>query len=153
MGGSNAGMIGFLTLLSSGCKVVSAVSYSANLSNLLTQFNIPTYDSIEDRKFLKRADLLLSVHGREIVKFDMPKINVHPYLYKYKGAFPLKRALRDRNFFASVGSHYMTNKVDDGEVITEHFQKVKPCNSEEEIYNQIYHLYIDVILETIGGLK
>ncbi|MEA3347020.1 MAG: formyltransferase family protein, partial [Candidatus Auribacterota bacterium] len=146
MGGRQAGLVGALTVLSKGCEILSAVSYSDELTGILEFFGIPVYKSIKDENFVKFAsnsDLLLSVHGREIVKqnlLDLPKlgaVNVHPYLYKYKGTNPVGRALADKEFKASVGAHFMTQKVDEGKVLFEEFLDVAGSDSVEEIYNKM----------------
>ena len=77
-------------------------------------------------------------------------INVHPYLYKYKGANPVKQALRDKNFKASVGAHIMEDKVDEGKVLIEEFIDVSVVNSVEEIYNRLYPSYCSVIFKILN---
>jgi methionyl-tRNA formyltransferase len=82
-------------------------------------------------------------------------VNVHPYLYAYKGASPVKRAVADKNLKASVGVHWMTSQVDQGEVIVERFVNLASAESETEVYNQLYPQYALVIaeaLERIGGM-
>ena len=101
MGGRQAGIIGALTVLAKDNDIVAAVSYSNDLKAVLDSLGIAVYETIRDKDFIRSltdADLLLSVHGREIVKSDMLKlprfgaVNIHPYLYKYKGADPVERA-------------------------------------------------------------
>jgi len=162
MGGKQAGIIGVLAAIATGNKIISAVSYSEDLTNLLKTMKIPTYKSIKDEPFIeivRNSDVLLSVHGREIVRpslLSLPKsgcINVHPYLYKYKGANPVGRALNDRNFKASVASHMMVQKVDEGEVLFEEFIDVGEASSEEEIYNRLYPYYAHVVIKTLKKVK
>jgi len=158
IGGNQAGIIGILTLLAKECKILSAVSYSKNLTNILNSFKIRLYKSVNEKKFikdLKQSDLLFSVHGKEIVKPSLLKlpryggINLHPYLYKYKGKSPVERALKDKNFKASVGAHIMTNKVDQGEVLVETFLDVSEAKSVQEIYNQLYPYYCLITLKVL----
>lgn len=150
MGGSQAGVIGALALLSMGHRITAAVSYSEELTAILHLLRIPVYRSIQDMTFLrdlKKSDILISVHGKEIVKvsqFNLPRlggINVHPYLYKYKGADPVKRALIDNNYKGSVGVHKMEAKVDSGEVLAEEFVDLSGAVSPEEAYNKLYPYY------------
>lgn len=159
MGANQAGIVGLLTILSLKEEVLSAVSYSDELTEILDCFNIPTYQSIHNPKFiedLKKAELLISVHGREIVPKEllglpsMGCINVHPYLYKYKGLRPVKRALEDKNFKASVGVHIMSEKVDEGQVIVEEFVDVGEAKSEEEIHNRLYPYYVLALLKVLN---
>ena len=70
LGGKQAGIIGALTLLAAGHKIISAVSYSKDLNIILRSFSVPLSVSMKGNFFagaLKKADLLISVHGREIV--------------------------------------------------------------------------------------
>lgn len=158
MGGRQAGVIGVLTALAKGNNIVAAVSYSDDLKAVLDSFDIAVYKTIRDKDFIRSlsdADLLLSVHGREIVKSDMLKLprfgalNVHPYLYKYKGADPVGRALRDGEFKASVGAHIMQERVDEGPVLVEDFVDVSGAGSVLEIYNRLYPHYAAVISKAL----
>ncbi len=161
MGGSEAGIVGALTILSTGCKIKMAVSYSDDLTDILNLLGISVYRSINDAGFirgLRESDLLLSVHGREIVGKGLresPKygaINIHPYLYRYKGMDPVAQALKEKNFKASVGAHIMESKVDKGEVLIEEFVDVSGANSVEEIYNRLYSHYCTVTLRVLNML-
>jgi len=151
-------MLATLIILSKNHHLLGVVSYSQELNEILKCLNIRIFKSIKDSEFnelLKKADLLLSVHGREIVPLNILRlphlkcINIHPYLYKYKGAYPIKQALEEKNWRASVGAHFMTEKIDEGEVIVEEFKDVDPKDSEEEIYNQLYFLYCKVIIKVL----
>jgi methionyl-tRNA formyltransferase len=157
MGAKQAGIVSFLSVLSKGHKVLAAVSYSKEFASILECFNIPIYSSIKDKGFLavlKKVDVLLSVHGREIVPLSLLNsipwaINIHPYLYKYKGANPVERALKEKNFRASVGAHLMEEEVDRGEVLIEEFVEIEEASSCEEIYNQLYPYYCIVTLKVL----
>ena len=52
MGGKQAGIIGLLSVLSKGHKILAAVSYSKEFTSVLECFNIPIYSSIKDKDFL-----------------------------------------------------------------------------------------------------
>ena len=162
MGGNQAGIVGVLTVLARGDRIVSGVSYSEDLTNILKILKVRTYKSIYDKSFIKRlqgADLLLSVHGREIVDrniLKLPKyggINIHPYLYKYKGADPVGHALKDREFNASVGVHVIDEKIDSGRVIYEEFTDVAGSKSADEVYNKLYPYYCKVILKALTRIE
>lgn len=164
MGSNQAGMIGALTILSKGARMLSAVSYTDDLTDLLKFFRIPVYRSINEKGFaekLKMSDLLVSVHGKEIVGAGLLKlprfgaVNLHPYLYKYKGADPVGRALKDGEFRASVGAHLMEEKVDEGYVVAEEFIDVSGAKSAEEVYNRLYPCYSRIMLKALSaiGLK
>ena len=158
MGGNQAGLIGALTILSKEHQILSAVSFSDDVSSLFERLGTPVYESVEDEGFtrdLKDADVLFSVHGREIVSDDLLKfprfggVNVHPYLYKYKGADPVGTALKNGDFKASVGAHVMESAVDEGEVLVEDFTDVSGSSSVTDIYNRLYPYYCSVILKVL----
>lgn len=150
MAGKQAGVIGILTIVAKGHRILSVVAYDSLVKMICREFNLPIFDSIQNKFFLrdlKKSDLLISIHGKEIVPENLlflPKyncINVHPCLYKYKGKEPIKRLLKDKNTKASVGVHYMTRKLDDGRAIIEEFTNVKGLTDVESIYNALYPYY------------
>lgn len=162
MGGQQAGVIGLLAALAKGSRVLAAVSYSDELKVVLDYFNIPVYKTIRNENFVKslsNADLLLSVHGREIVKQDLLKlprfdaVNIHPFLYKYKGTDPVGRALRDGETKASVGAHIMQERVDEGPVLVEEFVDVSGADSVLEIYNRLYPYYALVVSKALDAIS
>ena len=158
MGGKQAGCIGLLTLCATGNRPEAVVSYGDDLGVLAMTLGIPTWIRISVPQFqeaLAEADLLVSVHGREIVSDDLlalPKyggINVHPCLYRYKGANPVGRLLKDENIRASVGVHRMTAKVDEGEVLVEEFVDVGGKKTVEEVYNALYPYYATALIKAL----
>lgn len=128
LGNQIAGLIGRMTILVTGHEIV---------------------DKVDD------CDVLLSVHHRKIILreiFEKPKmgaINVHPYLYCYPGKDPVGRAIADENWHGSVGCHHITELVDSGEVVKELFIDIIPSENRCEIYNQLYPVYSQVILESL----
>ena len=158
MGGSQAGIIGALTLFSKGAHLTAAVSYFAPLTNILESLGVAVYSSVKDPGFLRmlgKSDILVSVHGREILtssELALPRLgcfNIHPYLYKYKGSNPVGRALKDRNFRGSVGVHRMEKGVDTGEIITEEFINTDGAKTIDEIYNKLYPYYSTSLMKAI----
>lgn len=158
MGGKQAGIMGALTVLATGHKISAAVSYSEDLARILRLFKVPLYKSIKSSGFkaaVKSSDLLLCVHGREIVRQDLltaPRlacINVHPFLYKYKGSDPVGRALRDGEHKASVGAHIMTEKIDHGKVLHECFFDIGKPLTVTDAYNILYPYYSEVLLRVL----
>ena len=148
--GKTAGLLAFL--IAQKYNIVSIVAYD----NKEIYKNYPVFDSIHDQKFiesLSQTRLLLSVHGREIVpKSILDKVaykaNVHPFYEKYKGSAPIDRAIRDNYRNADVTAHIMTEKLDNGEIIVQLHKEVKGI-VEQEIYNELYPLYVRVIQGTI----
>ena len=161
MGGKQAGCIGLLTICASGCRVQGVVAYDDLVKTLAAELDLLVFDSIsqpEVKNVLSNSDILVSVHGREIVPaglFSLPRlgaINVHPCLVKYKGASPVRRLLEDGGTRASVGVHRMAEKVDEGEVLLEEFLDISGKKSVDEVYNALYPLYSLIILRAMKML-
>lgn len=161
MAGRQAGAIGVLTTLAKKIDVLAIVAYDEIVEMISEELNIPVYNSIHDKEFIEhltKSDILISIHGREIVSEDilnLPKIcciNVHPCLYKYKGKDPIKRFLKHSNSKASVGVHYMTEEIDEGEVILEEFVDVEGIDGVESIYNALYPYYFLAISKSIDNI-
>ena len=162
MGSRQAGCTGLLTLLAAGHKVTGIIAYEDTLDKLSRELDIPGFSSVAQPQvieLLKKGDLLVSVHGREIVPVELlnlPRlgcINVHPCLYAYKGANPIERLLNDGNTKASIGIHRMIEKVDEGEVLIEEFIDVTGKQSIEEIYNALYPYYSLTLLKALKILE
>ena len=126
IGARQAGCMGLLTLIADGYNIIGVVPYDESVKRIAEEFLINTFKSIKDDvaiERVKKSDIIVSVHGREVVSTKILEmvplggINVHPCLYKYKGADPINRMLSDGETHASVGVHFMTDKVDDGPVI------------------------------------
>ncbi|MCK5629671.1 MAG: hypothetical protein KAI26_03570 [Nanoarchaeota archaeon] len=161
MGGQQAGCIGLLSLLAIDCDIISTVAYDNNVKMLSEELKIPTFSSIHEKQYLdsvKEADLLFSVHGRQIVPkdiLDMPLlgcVNVHPCLYKYKGTNPIQRMLDDNNSKASIGIHYMVKDIDAGKLIIEEFVDTTG-RTVLEVYNELYPYYAKTIIRAIKIIK
>ena len=159
LGQKQAGCIGLLTLKALGHDIVRVSDYDQMVYDCAQSLGIAcwwikdfaqyTIEAIQD------ADLLVSVHARHIVPVDLlkiPGINVHPYLYAYKGKNPVERALNDGNYRASVGVHRMTNKVDEGEVITELFVDASGTSTVAEVYNILYPYYSLALIDALSKI-
>jgi len=156
--GKQAGVIGFLTTLASKNTISAVVAYDNDTEMMAKQWEIPTFKTINDKEFLdylKKSDILISIHGREIVSKEIIKIpkygciNVHPCLYKYKGKEPVKKMLEDGVTKASVGIHWMTEKIDSGDIIIEEFVDVNGLKNEIEIYNMLYPYYSSILFKAL----
>lgn len=92
-------------------------------------------------------DLFVCAHGRKILSqeflslFPEGGINVHPCLSRFKGSRPIERLLESNDRLASVGVHYMTDKVDEGEVICEEWRNAEGLKTTCEVYNLLYPAY------------
>ncbi len=162
MGGKQAGCLGLLTVYAAGHQPTALVAYDDLVQQLADSLSLPCYSSIRDSGFqdaLAHNDLLLSVHGREIVPnrlLAVPPlggINVHPCLYRYKGADPIGRFLQDGISKASVGIHCMTDKVDEGEVLVEEFVEVEGKETVDGVYNALYPYYTTALIKALKILQ
>ncbi|MFH1462590.1 MAG: formyltransferase family protein [bacterium] len=161
-GGRQAGMVALLTLLAKGEKVVCVIPVDEIVEKTAKSFqlNVKKAKNINNKKFVNylhnlKPDLFISCHGRQILKKEILSIgciNLHPCLYKYKGADSIKRLLLDNNKKASVGAHWMTKEIDGGKVILEKFLKIKGSNVIE-VYNELYPVYSQVLIEVLKRVK
>ena len=97
--------------------------------------------------------LFLCVHGNRILKKEYLQegrmVNVHPMLEKYKGKNPISRYITHGDLEGSVSSHFMTEIVDEGEIIhTERFYTGK-VDEYSQFYNLAVPFYFRCIHETI----
>lgn len=144
------GFIAYLTLKSIGYEVKVVVDDTkSEFSNSIRSFKGKVYD-FNYLENIRKFNILLCVHGTKILpKHILNKghcYNVHPSLYKYKGAYPIEKMLRDDNNKASVAFLKMEEKVDAGKVLVERFRRVKG-QCPIHVYNELYSLYAQVILE------
>jgi methionyl-tRNA formyltransferase len=160
MGGRQAGCVGLLTALAFGCEIDALVAYDDQVMMVADLLGLTARPSISDtRGALADADLLISVHGRELVPsrlLTLPRlggINVHPCLYAYKGGDPIGRLLADGNTRASVGVHRMTDELDQGEVIVEEFVDVTGDRTVTEVYNRLYPHYASALYRALKTLS
>ena len=158
MGGKQAGCIGLLSLYAAGFTPTAVVAYDELVKQLSETLGIPVTSSIHDSSFqesLSRSHILVSVHGRQIVPekyLTLPSlggINVHPCLYRYKGADPVGRLLEEGNNRASVGVHRMTTVLDEGEVLAEEFVMVDGKETVEAVYNALYPFYATALVKSL----
>jgi len=101
-------------------------------------------------------DLVLSVHWHKIIPTYLfkrkPAVNIHPCLFKYKGHDPVRRHIDNKDTVGSVAAHYMTDTVDEGELINEYLFETGVCKSYGEFYNVAFFYYyktINKVLKTI----
>ncbi len=101
-------------------------------------------------------DFFLCVHGDKVIGEqyleDKKFINIHPCLGKYKGHNPIKRFIQNKDTYASVDAHYMTNVVDEGEVICSVQFATGEIKNHAEFYNvavPFYYICFENIIEKI----
>lgn len=101
-------------------------------------------------------DILLSVHWHKVIPNEYllkPSINIHPCLFKYKGHNPIKRYIENKDTKGSVGCHYMTNVIDEGELIYEVFFDTPVCSTYADYYNVALPYYFKAIKTVIENVK
>jgi methionyl-tRNA formyltransferase len=147
----NVGMaiLPFLVAKGYGVKVISddeTVLWMADSLGL----EIVTLDSMGE------FDLFLCVHGNKIIDkkylVDKKFVNVHPCLYKYKGHNPIRRYILGKDTDGTVESHFMTEVVDEGEVIIEVGFETPICKTYADFYNVALKHYFFVIDKTLEAL-
>jgi methionyl-tRNA formyltransferase len=162
LAGRQAGCVGLLTLAAAGADVRLVVAYDEIVMRLAGELDLPSVPSIaapDIAATLGCCDLLVSVHGREIVppallaRPALGAINVHPCLSRYKGRDPIGRLLADGHSRASVGVHVMTERVDEGPVLAEEFVDVTGCTTHDAVYNRLYPSYATTLLKAVRMLR
>lgn len=153
-GGERVGMVVLLYLLAKQYEVIvvpvdSFVEYVAGLFGLRKI----VFDDIAGESF----DVLVCCHGRKMVSkvvFDSHVcINIHPCLFKYKGADPIGRYIMNKDVKASVGCHFMSDVVDAGEVVYEVFFTTPVISCYSEFYIISLPFYVDCIHHSLGILE
>lgn len=160
LGGKTAGLVGLLTLLARGYRP-DVVSYSDGVFKVAQANRLLTLSTMPDVSW-PGYSLLISIHGRQIVKKDYLDtlkyggINLHPMLSKFPGKNPIRRALDNSETHYSVGAHRMTEVIDGGEILVEKWIDLPRANelaySEAEVYAQLYPLYSIVLCEALEKL-
>lgn len=132
---------------------VEVMTDDVHLHWLAAQYGCKILDN-GDWGGIGRCDLFLSIHGDKIVPMqylsDKIAVNIHPCLDKYPGRDPISRYIKNREFFGSISSHYMTAIPDKGEVIyTSEKFFTGECRSYADFYNAAIPFYYRVISETL----
>ena len=84
---------------------------------------------IEEIKLVCLAGFMKILSKKFIKKFDGKIINIHPSLLpKYKGLHTHSRAIKNKDKFSGCTVHYVTSKLDSGNIILQ--KKVKIANQD-----------------------
>lgn len=165
-GGRQAGAAALFAVKAFGCKILGVFAEDEIVASAADSLGLKKFGKqlLSDPGFVKGlgSDLLVCCHGRKIIKkdvLDAPAIgciNIHPMLFRFKGADPVGRWLEAGSRKASVGVHWMTEEVDGGKVVLEKFcllEEPKSYLSRAEVYNALYPLYSEstfLALKTIA---
>lgn len=101
-------------------------------------------------KTMEPFDVFVSCHGEKFVpNTDRRYINMHSCLWKYKGKDPISRYIANKDTDASIESHFMTDKFDEGEVINRQLFKTPVVKTHGEYFNLALPHYYKCIDETL----
>ncbi|MBL4693855.1 hypothetical protein JKY72_00605 [Candidatus Gracilibacteria bacterium] len=129
--------------------------------------NIPYHDvlSVNSKSTLEiikklKPDLLISNHFEQIIEkplLQIPKIgtiNIHPgILPKYGGIFPYFWKLLNREKHAGVTIHWMTEKLDDGEIIGIKRFKIKKADTAVDLLHKSSKVGLKLLNKTLRKIK
>ena len=164
-GGETAGIVTLLTLLGTSHSITHVFPQDQGVARIAKSFQIPVKNKLEINspkvitELIKKVDLLICCHGKRILSKELVSrvkcINLHPCLYKYKGAKPVDRLIADGNPKASIASHWMVEKIDAGETIIEEFIDISEVTkkSPQEVYSLLYPVYVEVLLNTLQKIQ
>ena len=101
-------------------------------------------------KFICLAGFMKILSSNFLKKFDGKVINIHPSLLpKYKGLNTHKRVLENNEKFSGCTVHYVTAKLDSGNIILQKKVKISKTDTEKtlkrNILRQEHKLYTNAI--------
>lgn len=102
-------------------------------------------------------DLFICCHGNRIIKSECLEgrvcVNIHPCLPLYPGKDPIAKYIANGNTSATIDSHYMTEVVDGGEVISSVRFGTGKVTTYAEFYNQALPYYFELLDNTLKKLN
>ena len=151
-----------IDLVISNTNVAKGLKYADQFKIKKKIFNFKNYKNAEKNisLLLKKEKIRLiclagfmKILSKEFIKkFDGKIINIHPSLLpKYKGLNTHSRAIKNKDKFAGCTVHYVTEKLDSGEVIMQ--KKIKIAASDnsvslsKKILKQEHKLYPAAIMK------
>ncbi|KHO46235.1 MAG: hypothetical protein QS98_C0004G0011 [archaeon GW2011_AR3] len=154
-GGRQAGWTALMSCLARGYEIVAVIPQDETIEIAAKSLDLPIFGlaSLDNSNFheeLKKTggEIFLCCHGKKIIRKNILDnfkcVNIHPCLWKYPGANPIERLLRDNERKISVAMHKMTDKVDKGDVIKELF-KERTGKTVVEVYKELYPLYEEIV--------
>lgn len=164
-GARPAGVILLTSLRALGYTVTHVFAEDLEVELTAKTFALPLYNykTLNSKKTItelkEKVDLFICCHGWTILSGEFVSqircINFHPCLYHYKGLHPIQRLIHDNNPKASVATHFMTEKIDEGKIIYEEFRIIQDITkkTEADVYSELYPLYISVLKETLFRIQ
>lgn len=159
-GGQKAGLVCLLALAAKE-KIVQVFAEDKVVEEISLALGFETFKAKDlVKENLSGCDLLVCCHGKKILSKEVlskPKIgciNLHPFLEDFKGLNPVGRWFDSNSKELSVGVYWMSEKVDCGEVIcVKKALTKKSFRSVEEVYNELYSLYVLALLKALVLVK
>lgn len=128
---------------------VQVVTDDVSIAELAENLGMPIVAPTE----IKDYDLIVSVHWHKIIPMEYilgkKSFNVHPCLGKYPGKDPIAKYIANVDTEATIDSHVMTEKPDEGEVLISVPFKTSICRSYAEFYNAALPYYFKCFTETM----
>jgi len=132
------------------------------------KYSIPVYypENVNTKYWINfitkklQPDIIFSIYYRkkicnEIITFPKYKsINFHgSYLPKYRGAAPLNWALINGEKTTGVTFHYMTEKFDAGDIISQKKIKISKKDDINSLYKKFFSVGLDLFKTTFKKIK
>ena len=109
-----------------------------NFNNNFSENKILNYINKKNIKFICLAGFMKVLSKNFIKKFKGKIVNIHPSLLpKYKGLNTHKRALKNKEKFAGCPVHYVTSKLDSGEIILQKKVKINKKDTVNSLKKKI----------------
>lgn len=137
-------------------------------ADVARRHGIPVYrpKNINDRAFLTvlsrdiQPDVIVSVAASQIFKKDilnLPRcgcINVHTApLPRYRGMLPTFWVLLNGEKETAVTVHYMTGKLDDGDIVRQQAVPIAPEDSLDSLIRKTKRIGVEVLLEALEEIE
>lgn len=134
---------------------------------LTKKYNVPIFveKNINSGEFIKKMsnlypDLFISVFLNQIFKSELlstPKIgtwNIHPALLpSYKGLSPVFWVLKNGEKKTGITIHWVTDKIDSGEILTQREVTIRPNDTEFSLYFRCVNEGVPILRTAIEDLK
>lgn len=145
-------------------KNVNNILFSYSI--LSKKYKVPIFveKDINSKIFIKKMsnlnpDLFISVFLNQIFKsglLSVPKLgilNIHPALLpSYKGLSPIFWALRNGEKKAGITIHWITDKIDSGEILAQKEIQILPTDTEFSLYFRSVNEVLPILRKTINDI-
>ena len=129
--------------------VVENREFITHLKNNRVEYSFDSVNKYHERLTTFNPDLLLSVYYRYIIKSEILKVvnykamNLHPSLLpSYRGTKSSVWAIINGEKETGISFHYITEIVDDGEIILQEKIDILDTDTAYSLYNKLISLFI-----------